>query len=229
MLLKLRDERQEASRGQSFRSSLLWLSTCSICAWRIGILMLVAATLLLLQQTSAHPVQSPFTASWVADYGEYTQSLAWGDVDSDGDLDLAVATACRAWYNTCPPDRIYRNDAGILTTTPVWSSAQISSTTSLAWGDYDSDGDLDLAVGNGCNGVHAGCGWSPNRFRNLLYRNDTPIGLGATAPVTPILTLGLDLGRRGEHVESGLGRHGRRWRPRPGRRQLWTAKPALPQ
>src|SRR5512143_3329883 len=41
-----------------------------------------------------------------------------------------------------------------------WASAEVNSSKSVAWGDYDGDGDLDLAVGNSLD--------LPNR----LYRND---------------------------------------------------------
>ena len=81
--------------------------------------------------------------------------MAWGDYDSDGDLDLAAGN----WQS---PNRLYRNDGGVLTTSAVWSSTELDATRSLAWGDYDGDGDLDLAVGNG----------EGNGEPNRLYRND---------------------------------------------------------
>ena len=45
------------------------------------------------------------------------------------------------------PIRLYRNDGGTLTTSAVWSSVRGRLHHSVAWGDYDGDGDLDLAAG----------------------------------------------------------------------------------
>ena len=71
--------------------------------------------------------------------------VAWGDLDGDGYLDLAVGIAGK-------PNLVYRNNIGSLDTTPAWTAAITLTTTSMAWGDVDGDGDLDLAVGsNGGN------------------------------------------------------------------------------
>jgi len=78
--------------------------------------------------------------------GAYRNSLAWGDFDNDGDLDLLLTGRSP----DSSPDliaRVYRNDGGgtfvgidIDPTLPgLWYSAG-------AWGDYDNDGDLDLVV-----------------------------------------------------------------------------------
>jgi subtilisin-like proprotein convertase family protein len=85
-----------------------------------------------------------------------TWSVAWGDVDGDGDLDLAVGNDER-------PNRLYLNQGGALQQTAVWTSTEADSTASVAWGDVDGDGDLDLAVGNG--------GWH-SLESNRLYLND---------------------------------------------------------
>ncbi|MCS5537853.1 MAG: FG-GAP-like repeat-containing protein, partial [Candidatus Poseidoniaceae archaeon] len=79
--------------------------------------------------------------SWASDSNLDTRSVSWGDIDNDGDLDLAVG-------NFGDQNEIYLNTGSGLATTPTWTSTNSLQTYSLAWGDVDGDGDLDLAVGN---------------------------------------------------------------------------------
>ncbi len=103
---------------------------------------------------------------WTVPYTATTTSVAWGDVDNDGDLDLAVG-------NSGQSNWLFRNDGGAFTR--IWQSSEADDTRSLAWGDWDGDGCLDLAVGNyGLNGQ-----------ANRIYRNSssggTCLGLPASA------------------------------------------------
>ncbi|TET51756.1 MAG: hypothetical protein E3J64_06350 [Anaerolineales bacterium] len=85
-------------------------------------------------------VPTPFT-----DMGEVLPavdggSLAWGDYDNDGDLDLAMT----GWFPSGRHSDVFINDAG--TFTAAGAGLPGVSDSSLAWGDYDGDGDLDLAL-----------------------------------------------------------------------------------
>jgi hypothetical protein len=71
---------------------------------------------------------------------DYTRSVAAADVDGDGDLDLAVANS--------GPNIVYLNDgASDLSAAGTFGTGS-DDTRSVAVGDMDSDGDLDLVVGN---------------------------------------------------------------------------------
>jgi len=93
------------------------------------------------------------TPSWTADEDVYTFRCAFGDLDNDGDLDLAVACG-ESYYNRPRYNRIFRNTGGMLETLPIWEAAELDSSYDVSWGDVDNDGDLDLAF---C------CAGSPNK------------------------------------------------------------------
>jgi len=78
-----------------------------------------------------------------------THSLVLGDVDGDGDLDLAID-------NFGGQNVVYLNDGdGTFDTTSCNFGVGDDNTWSLALGDVDGDGTLDLAVGNdGQNAVY---------------------------------------------------------------------------
>jgi hypothetical protein len=81
---------------------------------------------------------------------------AWGDVDADGDPDLYVGFGGA-------PNRLYRNDAGVLVdVAPAAGLAGARAARAAGWGDFDADGDADLLVG-----------FAPGPSSVLvLYRND---------------------------------------------------------
>ena len=146
------------------------MQTKEFCSPRWRALLLLA--LLLLASAPSQPVTAqspavPLSLQWSSAESDPTTSVAWGDVDNDGDLDLAVGNGNFAtnvndrFYN-----RIYCNTNGQLT--PCWQAPEPDITLSVAWGDVDNDNDLDLAVGNGAASVFG----EQVGNRNRLYRND---------------------------------------------------------
>jgi len=99
---------------------------------------------------------STFTLIWTSPEENIAYSIAWGDYDSDGDLDQLVGNYGSGSYGYT--NRVYRND-GENEFTLYWNAPSKKNTYSVAWGDYDNDGDLDQLSGNASQGV-------------CIYRND---------------------------------------------------------
>jgi PKD repeat protein len=89
--------------------------------------------------------------------GVYNGSAAWGDYDSDGDLDiLLTGQAGLSSYVA----KIYRNDGG--TFTSINAGLPGVNFSAAAWGDYDRDGDLDILL----------IGYTGSAYISKIYRND---------------------------------------------------------
>ena len=107
-------------------------------------------------------------AAWGLTDRHYGSGASVGDYDNDGDLDIYVTSIGVPGVGLdTGRHRLYRNDGG--TFTNVAAAAGVSASSVLigdglgsAFGDYDLDGDLDLAV----------AGWLPNISGNKLFRNN---------------------------------------------------------
>ncbi len=74
--------------------------------------------------------------------GVYWSSVAWGDYDNDGDLDILLTGDS----DTDPISKIYRNNGDSTFTEQTSIALTGVGSSSVAWGDYDNDGDLDILL-----------------------------------------------------------------------------------
>lgn len=102
-------------------------------------------------------------------------SVAWGDYDNDGDLDILLTGEHKTGSDWLPISRIYRNEDGVFT--DIDASLPGVGTSSVSWGDYDNDGDLDILLTG--NTVFTG-----KESISRIYRNDKGIftDIGADLP-----------------------------------------------
>lgn len=100
-----------------------------------------------------------------------TQGSCWGDYDNDGNLDLFVTTnqgintARNLFYLGDGQGDLIKVNEGTLVEESTYSSG-------CAHADYDNDGDLDLFVTNGAQGV-PGTAFLTVLAANDLFRNDS--------------------------------------------------------
>ena len=102
--------------------------------------------------------------------GVYNSSVDWGDFDNDGDLDLLI-TGQTSTTTTSIISRVYSNTNGVLT---LVLSLQGVSQGDGKWADYDSDGDLDIAI----------TGFRTSYF-SIIYNNNNGNFTNINAPLFP--------------------------------------------
>ncbi len=108
------------------------------------------------------------TASWrSADQGYFGHCYV-GDVNNDGLLDLAVAYLGNYQGPSELKVRIYYNQGRTLDTLPGWKAKDSVSSFDCCLGDFDLDGDLDLAIS-------AGDAYHGQLDRVRIYRNENGI------------------------------------------------------
>ncbi|MGH7496896.1 MAG: FG-GAP-like repeat-containing protein [bacterium] len=101
--------------------------------------------------------------------GYYDSAAAWGDYNNDGDLDILISGLNGLFGNET---KIYQNNGTTFTDLAVALAAVDEGT--VAWGDHDNDGDLDVLLGR----------------VGLIYRNDNGrfVNISAGLPGSPIGT-----------------------------------------
>lgn len=116
------------------------------------------------------------TPGWVSDESSIQNTLAAGDYDNDGFVDVAVSK----WVNFS--SAIYRNVGGTLQTFPIWTTGTTAGDRGAAWADLDNNGWLDLAIGTGNTDVYSNAAG----VLSLTYSSAPPFSGGQELLLTDV-------------------------------------------
>jgi hypothetical protein len=115
----------------------------------------------------------PRSPSWNSDDVDYHGHLSVGDIDGDGDFDVAVSVFLGpARFSELGVIKVYFNEGIQLESNPSYQTADSMFTFSCALGDADGDGDLDLAV---AGGQPYNIGMGPSQTNGRIYYNENGI------------------------------------------------------
>ncbi len=111
--------------------------------------------------------------------GVTSSSVAWGDYDNDGDLDILLS-GCTASICSKRIAHIYDNQGGGSFAENITASNVLTgvSNGSVAWGDYDNDGDLDILLS----------GYDGSKRIAHIYDNQGGVALAENITASNVLT-----------------------------------------
>jgi hypothetical protein len=76
--------------------------------------------------------------------GVQQSSAAWGDYNNDGFIDILLTGVYN--YGNPPISKIYRNNGNDTFSEQTSIILTGVGNSSVTWGDYDNDGDLDILI-----------------------------------------------------------------------------------
>jgi predicted nucleotidyltransferase len=113
-----------------------------------------------------------FTQTVTALTGVSGGSVAWGDYDDDGDLDILLAGISSSGRVT----EVWRND-GSDTFVQTVATPTAVSLADVAWGDYDNDGDLDILLAGNAGSDRVTEVWRNEGSDTFIQASGDPIGV----------------------------------------------------